>query len=318
MVINKLKQNNNLFNDMHLLSYPFVLLIMLFVLFFNSCKKKSEEPPILTLISETGYTATDRTVAIGLPIKIGITGSSVDAPITNLVITLTTENGTETALDSGLYTNDLRFVKNLSYGASAWEKWTITIMDKNRKKSSQTITLTKDTNSVFGLINYFPSIKLGCQQNLTIGSFLNSETGSIYFADSTNAIQNSIYIISYYASLNFPPTDYTFGSPSDNDVTTYYPNISNWVLPRNEIRYKFDSLTVSPLEFDLAYNDSLIISNYTSATVGKRKFKSARPGYVIPFQVSIGAMAGKRGLLKIISISGQENGYIEFAMKIQK
>ncbi len=318
MIQKYLKQFFSFFSDMHSSPYRIIILLMLFVFFFNSCKKKSEEPPIITLISETGYTDTDRTVAIGLPVKIGINGFSNDAPITNLVITLTTENGIETALDSGLYTNELHFVKNLSYGASAWEKWTFTIMDKNRKKSSQTITLTKDTNSVFGLINYFPSIKLGCQQNLTIGSFFNPETGSIHFADSTNAIQSSIYIITYYASLNVPPTDYTFGSPSDNDITTYYSFINNWILPRNEMRYKFDSLTVSPQEFDLAYNDSLIISNYTSATVGKRKFKSSRPGYVIPFQITEGAMAGKRGLLKIISINGQESGFIEFAMKIQK
>ncbi len=288
------------------------------LLISHSCKKKSEDPPLFTFISDSGFTSTNRIVPVGIPVKIGINGNSVDAPITNLVITLTTENRTETALDSGLYTNNLNYVKNISYGASAWEKWTFTIMDKNRKKSSLTITLTKDSNSVFGQIDYYPSIKLGCQQNLTIGSFLNPVTGSIYFADSSDVIQNNIYLIFYYASLNVPPTDYTFGSPSDNDITTYYSNINSWTLPRNEIRYKFDSLTVSPAEFDLAYNDSLIISNYTSATVGKRKFKSARPGYVIPFQISVGALAGKRGLLKIISVSGQEDGFIEFAMKIQK
>jgi len=301
---------------MHILSYP--LLFLIIILFFFSCKNKSEEPPTLTFNSETGYTASDRVVAIGLPVKIGINGLSSNAPITNFVITLTTENGTETALDSGLYTNNLQFVKNISYGASSWEKWTFTIMDKNRNKSTKTITLTKDTNSVFGLINYFPSIKLGCQNNSTFGSFLYPENGYVCFADSTDAIQNNIYIITYYALLNVPPTDYTFGSPSDNDVTTYYPNINNWTLPRNEVRYKFDSLTVSPQQFDLAYNDSLIISNYTSATVGKRKFKSARPGYVIPFEITAGAMIGKRGLLKIISTSGLEDGFIEFAMKIQK
>ena len=318
MIKSYLKHYFNLHSDMQLLSYPLLILLFIFVLFSNSCKKKSENAPVLTLINETGYTYSDRIVAIGLPIKIGINGISGDAPITNLVITLTTEYGTETALDSGLYTNELRFVKNISYGASAWEKWTITIMDKNRNKSSQTITLTKDTNSIFGQINYYPSIKLGCDKNLNIGSFFNPENASIYFIDSASIIQNNIYMILYYASLNAPPTDYTFGSPCDNDVFTYFPQISSWSLPRNEIRYKFDSLTVSPQEFDLAYNDSIIISNFTSATIGKRKFKSARPGYVVPFQISIGALAGKRGLLKIISITGQDSGFVEFAMKIQK
>lgn len=299
------------------ISYRISFFLILIVLCY-SCKKKSENPPEISFISETGYTTTNRIVPIGLPIKIGIHGQSQDAPITNFVITLTTENGTETALDSGLYTENFSYIKNLSYGASAWEKWTFTIMDKNRKRTSTTILLTKDTASVFGPIKYFPSIILGCNQNTTIGSFFNPETGIISFANSSDSIQNDIYMILYYATLAVPPTDFTLGSPSDADVTTYYPNITNWNLPKNEVRYKFDSLTVSPAEFDAAYNDSLIISNYTSATVGKRKAKSCRPGYVIPFQISVGALSGKRGLIKIISLNGQESGLMEFALKIQQ
>lgn len=299
-------------------SFRLIIIISQSLLFFNSCIHKSEEPPSLSLLNESGYTATDRIVPVGLPIKIGITGFGRDAPITNLVITMTNENGTEIALDSGLYSNGLHFVKYISYGASAHEKWIFTIMDKNRNRSSLAVTLTKDPNSIFGEIKNFPVIKLGCQQNQALGSFLEAETGIVHFADSSGTIQNNIYIILYYASLSVPPTDFTFSSPGENEVTTYYPQINSWALPRTEMRYKFDSLTVSPQQFDLAYNDSLIISNYTSATVGKRKFKSSRPGYVIPFQITAGAMSGKRGLLKIISVNGKENGFIEFAMKIQK
>jgi len=299
------------------MSYRLSFLLSLIVICY-SCEKKSENPPEISLNSETGFTSSDRIVPIGLPIKIGIQGRSSDAPITNLVITLTTESGIETALDSGLYTDNLNYVKNLSYGASAWEKWTFTIMDKNRKKTSTSVLLTKDTASDFGPIKYMPSIILGCHQNTAIGSFFNPVTGNLYFSNSSDTIQSEVYLILYYASLNVPSTDFTLSSPMDADVGTYYPQILNWISPRNEMRYKFDSLTVSPAEFDNAYNDSLIISNYTSATVGKRKFKSCRPGYVIPFQISVGTMAGKRGLIKIISTSGLESGYMEFAMKIQQ
>lgn len=311
--------SKNINSDMQILSYRFIFCLLIFTLtIFYSCKKKSETPPVLSFISEPGYITSDRIVPVGLPVKIGINGISEDAPITNLVITMTTVNGTETALDSGLYSNNMRYVKNIYYGASEWERWTFTIMDKNRKRTSLTITLTKDSNSVYGQIASFPTIKLGCQQNLIYGNFLNPETGEVYFADSSATVQNNVYIIMYYALLAIPPTDFTFSSPAENDASAYYPTLTDWTLPKNEIRYKFDSLTVSQQEFDLAYNDSLIISNYTSATIGKRKFKSVRPGYVIPFQITAGPMSGKRGLLKIISINGQENGFIEFAMKIQK
>jgi hypothetical protein len=283
-----------------------------------SCTKKQAEPPTLSLLNEAGFTASDNIVPVGFPVKFEIMGSGKDAPITNLVITMSNENGTDIALDSGLYTNDLKFVRHISYGSSDYEKWTFTIMDKNRNKSTLSITLKKDPNSVFGQIDYFPSIKLGCQQNKVLGSFLEAQSGQVYLENSTELIQKNISIILYYASLSIPPSDFTFSSPGETEVATYYPNIASWDIPRTEVRYKYDSLTISSRQFDNAYNDSLIISNYTSATTGKRKFKSARAGYVIPFQITSGPISGKRGLLKVISVNGKENGYVEFALKIQK
>jgi hypothetical protein len=304
--------------DMKTLVVKSFIIMICFEAIVCSCTKKPAEPPTLSLLNEPGFTASDITVPVGFPVKFGIMGSGKDAPITNLVITMSNENGTFIALDSGLYTNDLKFVRHISYGASDHEKWTFTIMDKNRNKSTLSLTLKKDPNSVFGQIDYFPSIKLGCQQNQDLGSFLEAQSGNAYFANSPEIIQKNINIILYYASLSSPPTDFTFSSPGETEVTAYYPNIASWDIPRPEVRYKYDSLTVTPRQFDDAYNDSLIISNYTSATAGKRKFKSARPGYVIPFQITSGPVSGKRGLLKVISVNGKENGFVEFALKIQK
>jgi hypothetical protein len=94
--------------------------------------------------------------------------------------------------------------------------------------------------------------------------------------------------------------------------------IANWSIPKNETRYKPDSLSISPAVFDAAYNDSLIITNYTSATIGKRKFKIVRAGYVIPFQVTNGESAGKRGLIKIRSLQNGLEGFIIADIKVQK
>jgi hypothetical protein len=94
--------------------------------------------------------------------------------------------------------------------------------------------------------------------------------------------------------------------------------ISNWTLPYNETRYKPDSLSISHEAFDAAYNDSLIITNYTSATTGKRKFKIVRTGYIIPFMVTIGPATGKRGLIKINSMVDGPDGYMVADIKVQK
>ena len=197
--------------------------------------------------------------------------------ITNFVITLKNANGVETALDSGLYTNQLTYIKNFAFGASAFETWTYKVVDKNGQKASISFTLTKDTSSSYGNIDYFPSVILGCQANTSTGNFMTLPAGNILFHDSANSSQQLVYLIAYYGNTLNPPLSFTFSSPGESDVASFYPAISTWTIPKNEIRFKPDSLTISPAIFDAANNDSLIISNYTSATVGKRKFKNAMP-----------------------------------------
>lgn len=308
---------NNRFN----LRYVYLCISLIFILFsvLLACKKeKGILPPTLNFVSETGFTSADRIVAIGYPTKIGIVSKAGSAPITNLVITLTNDYGTEVALDTAVYTENLEFVKTISFGSSSFETWTFTVIDKNRIKSILSITLTKDPNSMFGPIYYYPSIKIGFQKNMAIGSFIATSTIAHYFADSAMLNQNKVNMIAYYGSLNIPPTWVTLSSPAEADAPNYFQQLLNWALPKNEIRYKADSTSISTAAFDAAYNDSIILSNYTSATMGKRKFKMARPNYVIPFMITIGTDVGKRGIIKIISCNYSENGWVEFALKIQK
>lgn len=299
---------------MYKLTYRFLILLLI----FSSCKKEEGyNPPRLSVITESGFISADATLSIGKPYKIGFNAIAGDAPITNLKITLSTENGDEVALDSGIYSKNVYFEKSNFYGATTYEKWTFFIRDKNGLSASVTINLNKDLNSNFGLISYFPSIIMGLQ-NYSAGSFLNPANGLIYKSDSALINQNLIYIITYWGEFNSPPTQVTFSSPTDNDVAIYFPFINDFILPKNEVRYKADSLSIGTQAFDDAYNDSLIISNYTAATAGKRKFKSAISGYVIPFQITTGLLAGKRGLIKVKTINSGSNGCVEFALKIQK
>jgi hypothetical protein len=306
-------------------SYPFKshikisFIVFAMLILIYACKKDiGKNPPLLQLITENGYVTDSVIVPIGFPYKIGIKAAKGDAAITNLVVTLTTENGLETALDSGMYSDDFSYTRNISYGASHFEKWTFMTRDKNGKSSTVSLTILKDTTSAFGPITVYPSVTLAAQYNTNYNSFFSISQGISYTQQDADANQADINIITYYGDLLVPSTEFTLSSPGESDVGTFYPMILDWSVPRNETRYKPDSLSISPSAFDAAYNDSIIITNYTSATIGKRKFKIVRAGYVIPFQITVGPGAGKRGLIKIISLRNGNDGYMVADIKVQK
>ena len=283
------------------------------------CKDKSDPlPPAIHFKNAGGYLDSNCTAAIGRNFKLGIIAIAGDEAITNLIITVTTDKGSGKALDSGLYTHLLNLDKTITYGAEAYEKWTFTVRDKNGKTAAVSFVLTRDSNSGFGKITYYPSITLGAQNNPADGHFLFLPSGKTAFIDSSTSHQAETYMAAYFGESLSPPTSMTFSSPGETDLPSFYSAISGWNLPRNEIRYKADSLTVSNSEFDACSNDSLIISNYTATAAGKRKFKWVQAGYVIPFQVMAGSLAGKRGLIRVKSLVSGNNGKIVFDIKIQK
>jgi hypothetical protein len=186
------------------------------------------------------------------------------------------------------------------------------------KSSSIAITIIKDTASAFGPIKFHSSLKLTAQTNPVSSSFYSIENGITYTLQEAETNQSNINIITYFGDKLVPSTDFTLSSPGESDVSLFYPMIVNWSSPLNETRYKPDSLSISQSAFDAAYNDSLIITNYTSATIGKRKFKNVHAGYVIPFQVTVGALKGKRGLLRVKSMQNGPGGFIIADIKVQK
>ena len=295
------------------------ILIITMLTWVSACKKENNQsPPSLHLIAESGYISDSAVVAIGFTYTIGIMSNKGDAAITNLVVTLTTENGTETALDSGMYSDDFSYSRSIAYGASRFEKWSFFTRDKNGKSATTSITILKDSTSAFGPITLYSSVVLGTQNNLDYNSFFSLSGGISYTKSDADSNQTDINIITYFGDLLVPSTEFTLSSPGESDVTLFYPFISNWALPRNETRYKPDSLSINAEAFNKAYNDSIIITNYTSATIGKRKFKVVRAGYVIPFQISAGPNAGKRGLISIKSLQNDPGGYVIADIKVQK
>jgi hypothetical protein len=292
---------------------------MILLLAVFACRKESgKTPPLILMETGSGFIEDSSVVAIGYPCRIGIRCQQGDAPITNLVLTLETENGKETALDSGMYSSGFLYEKTLAYGASDFERWTFMIRDKNGKSDTVMLTIRRNLSSAFGPIAEYSSVDLGAQGSLLPGSFFSVADGMVYTSAEAGDHQQDINLITYWGDQVSPVTNFTLSSPGESDVTAYFPMIGGWVQPYNETRYKPDSLSIPVSAFEAAFNDSLIITNYTSATIGKRKFKSARPGYIIPFQVTTGPAAGKRGLIRVNSMEEGINGRINVDIKVQK
>ncbi len=298
----------------------YLLLIIVFLSLFFACKKdKEEEAPLISFKSGSAYTQDGAIVAVGHPLFFGIQATAGTENITNFTIKKELENGSEvTVMDTAVFTDYLDIDKRFFQNVEDVVKWKFAVMDRNRLTAEISLEVYKDPNSTFGGIYYFPSIKLGFQQNTQFGHFLNPSTGVVYTTDSASTYQQSIDVLVYFKSDEVPPAPIlSSAGEMDNfstDAQTFYPDIVNWTT-RNYTLWDIsvDNDPISTQDFDAAQNDSLLIVSY-EAVWGKKKFKWATAGKVIPFLTA----GGKLGLVKVIYTDDAENGYMEIAVKIQQ
>jgi hypothetical protein len=283
--------------------------IFLIIIGFFSCKKENPEntPPEISLITDSGYITCDTILNPGTLVKVGIEASGVSGNITYLNV-LYNDGAIHTALDSGMNCKTLQYSRNIIKSNSQSETWTFTVMDVNRLKAGITITLTKANIVIYGNIISYTDIILGAQQNNNNGSFFSLSGGTVYFQEEAFNNQNLVDIIYYFGSY-----ESTLSSPAETEAPAFFPGttgIANWTI-KNETKY--DTTTITAIQFDQAINDSLLLAAYEPAN-GKRKTKYLEPGMVISFQDH----RGKIGLIKVIATEGGNNGVVELTIKVQE
>jgi hypothetical protein len=294
----------------------FLILVIVIPFMFSGCKKdKNPVPPVISLKSGTPYTPDQSIIAIGHPILFGITGSSSDANITNLVVKKIMPDGTtKVVFDTGMNTPSFSINKTFYQSVEDEAKWTFQVMDKNRQFATTNLTIFKDPNSTYGGIFEFPSITMGYQGSTEFGQFMNPSTGQVFFADSAALRQSEIQVVTYYFVDTDPSP--TFSSPGElgGGITTYYPSVSAWTT-QNYTKWDIsvDTDPIDPVAYENCHNDSLLILSYDDVW-GKRKFKWSDPGDIIPFLTA----SGKKGLIKVITADYDAAGKITFSMKIQQ
>jgi len=289
-------------------------------LFIFGCKKDKEKlPPAINFKEGSGYTQNNAVVEIGDKLIFGIQARGTSTEITNFTVKKVLTNGSVvTVMDTGMYSMSLDLDVVLYQNVEDQVTWTFTVMDRNHLTAEITMVVNKDPNSTFGGIYYYPSIKLGYQNNSQYGHFLDPLTGTVYLnGDSATANQSKIDVLCYYVFDVTPSPVLSSPGEMDNygtDAMTFYPSITNWITRKyTKWDVSVDDTPISSTAFDMAQNDSLLIVSYNDVW-GKKKFKWATAGKVIPFITA----GGKKGLVKVISADAADNGYMEIAIKIQQ
>lgn len=300
----------------------YLIIIGLFAVIFNSCKPEQDSiPPTIQLIFEENSTQDGEVVAIGHPLNFKIEATGIDANITNFTIKKVHKGIERTVLDSGL--NSAGFVVNKTFyqGVEDEVEWVFTVMDRERKSASTSISIIKDPDSQFGGIHYFPNITLGYQNNTEIGHFLNPLTGEIFRTDSAKLFQELIDILVYFnysAQFGVLQPSPTFSSPGEDPngnaemYDDFYPSLLEWNT-RNYTKWdiRADNGVTEELFYN-AQNDSLLIVSYDNVW-GKKKYKWSYEGLFIPFETA----AGKKGIIRVLEADFDDTGTISFSMKIQ-
>lgn len=305
-------------NKLCIMRLVVTLLILTIVLF--ACKKEDEIlPPVLSLKSGDKYTTDGSVIEVGHKLKFGVTAREGSSKLTNFTIKKHLPDGSViTVMDTGMNTGSVNIEKIFYQNVEDTAEWVFTVMDKKRLTDQASLLIYKDTASEFAGIYHFTSIKMGYQENTEYGHFCDANTGEVYFKDTATALNNRIDILVYYiVSDNLPSPVFSSPGEMDNygtDAQLYYPCIANW-SQRNYTLWDIsvDNDPISEDDFNKAHNDSLLIVSYNNVW-GKKKFKWATDGRVIPFKTS----EGKFGLVKVNSADHSDFGTIDFDIKIQQ
>jgi len=280
-------------------------IIYLFILL--SCESNdTHSKPNLTFVNNSGYQFSDTSLGLGEKIKVLIKATKGDGEITYLNI-VRDAGSRQIVLDSGMHCNTLFYTCFIEKSIADTEIWIFKIMDKYRMKDSIKLVLTVSGGANFSPIKTY-QVSIGAQDNALTGCFFNFSNNKLFNLEQAYNNQPEIDFIFYYGQY-----EHTFSSPAENDALTVFSGIygiSNWTV-KNETRYVNTPLVAT--DFDKSNNDSLIITAYDEV-LAKKKAKNVKTGMIVAFKNA----SNKKGLIKVLSIVGNENGNIDLEIKIQE
>ncbi len=292
-----------------------VTLFWLLMLIIGCTRDKTLYPaPTLKFVTLPGYISTDTTLMLNDTVRIGITATTgSNQPLTHLHLSVMLDSA-GTSVDTALYTEHFEYSRRITKGLAKSETRIFYVRDRDGRKSDElTLTLRLDSASIFGGIRHIPSVTLGAQNNPSTGSFYSINADKTYTLTEAGASQGLINLVYYFDNIESDMN--TIASPGANVDALVFPGVSGlttWTV-RNTTRFKYQG-NISPDEFDLCRNDSLILSNTFEFESGFRKAKNLAAGQVYSFVTD----GGYKGLFKVTDVQGTDAGLATIEIKIKK
>jgi len=291
--------------------------VLLPLLVLAGCTPEEPETTPLVLLKGGGtYTADGSAVAPGGTLRFGLSVSGGGGAITNLVVRRISDGVAVTEADRGMYISYGGLDTTLTYtrGYGQAEKWVFSVMNSHRDTASASLTVLRGAGSAWGEINYHPSIRIGLQENSSLPHFVDLHSGTAWDAAGVAGHEAEVDMAAFWY-LTSGTSSPTLTCPAYSSALTYYPLFGSWSV-KNQTMYDYytsDNDLVTPAQFELAANDSLLVNAYRPGSVsGQSKF--AYTGKVVPFRTA----DGKYGLLRVIRADETPSGEMEIAVKIQK
>lgn len=289
--------------------------MMASVSIFTACSSDNSSPsdvsPNLNFIGGTGYVSDNVTLTAGSTFKVGLNASANStsgAKLTRLTVTRIFDNKPFTVLDTTFslanFTVDVTMQANFQVGQEAFY-FKVYDKDGQSKEISFTVNTTPAVSN--GPINTYSTKILGAQGNTT-GSSFASVDGTIYTL--TEAMANSAKIDWLY--FNGSTNHATIAAPDDPAAASVYNGANgpgNWAV-KNPTRFK----KVTDAIDWAAITDDGVIKIQTETGVDQTKINNLAVGDYLAFITA----TGKKGLIKVESISGTDAGTITISVKVQQ
>lgn len=290
---------------------------LLIIIAFTGCVEDNPETTPLILLKSGGlFTNDGSAVAPGGTLRFGLSVSGGGGAITNLVVRRIFDGVAVTEADKGMYISYGGLDTTLTYtrGYGQIERWVFSVMNSYRDTASASLTVLKGAGSAWGEISYYPSVRLGLQDNQALPHFVDLHSGASWDAAGVTGHEPEVDMAAFWY-LTSGTSSPTLTCPAYSSALTYYPLFGTWSV-KNQTMYDYytsDNNLVTPAQFDLATNDSLLVNAFRPGSVsGQSKF--AYTGKVVPFRTA----DGKYGLIRVIRADEAPSGEMEIAVKIQK
>ncbi len=254
--------------------------------FFSSCQKDNPTvtPPTITFNTGAGFTYQDATIESGTVVKVGVVAlasTSSNKNLSNFKLTLTSNNVTQTLVDSTFNSNSFQANYSITFDSTGTVRLLAVITDKAGQTAEKSFNIIIEQPTL--VINKFTNISLGSYNDSEFGSFYSTTTNEVFFSNDAVSNQGKIDFEFYLGATNGA----TLAAPDDSTAATVFTALqdTNWVT-RNATRFSTTNMTLHDFT-TLSNGDSYAFPTFTGEATNRTQLE---PGNIIYFKTAQGKL----------------------------